>query len=129
MIKFLFTLLCTLALVINTSAAQALTITLNGVTGRSCPYERVVTGIDGNITVFCQPEWTGVGIASIPKGFGNSCTYIGVVVQNNGNIQATCSGMPPAIPMVPNIPASARNLGVYVDKNGMWAWVRPPNGV
>lgn len=107
---------------------HAATISLIGVTTGACPYNIAYTDAYGNVTVMCEPNWTGVGIARIEKGYGNSCNYWKITTRNNGYIQASCQ--PPIVSNTPapDVPHASRtkddgkNLSVCVDKNGMYAW-------
>ncbi|MEG7741723.1 hypothetical protein U2084_14895, partial [Listeria monocytogenes] len=78
-----------------------------------------------------------VGVASIGstviKKF-NTCKYLSVATYSNGNIQGLCS-----LPRVEKNPIHVpfknisykggnrdKNLGTYIDANGMYAWVPMP---
>lgn len=122
--------------ILSALPAFGATITLNGTEYNSCPYSVAYTDYNGNIAVTCTND-AGVGVASIGstviKKF-NTCKYLSVAVYSNGNIQGLCSlhrveKNPIHVPFK-NISYKGgnrdKNLGTYIDANGMYAWVPMP---
>jgi len=117
-----------------TSESVYKTITLSGTEYNTCPYTVAITDYKGNIIVNCT-SGSGVGVASINSikvvKRINTCNYISVAMFSNGNIHAVCSLTSPTSPAVP--PQARykggnrdKNLGTYIDANGMYAWVPMP---
>lgn len=135
MFKYVYVILLAITLT-ACQQSDAATITLNGTEYSSCPYSVAYTDQNGNIAVTCTND-AGVGIASIGstvlKKF-NTCKYIGVVMYSNGNIQGLCSLSKAAVTPTPAPVSQAKykggnrdkNLGTYIDANGMYAWVPMP---
>jgi len=114
-------------------SVHANTITLQGTEFNSCPYTQASTDYKGDIIVTCTHDAIGIGIAMIGsnviKKF-NSCRYLVTTMYSNGNIHAVCGlPIPNTTSPLPKTKGDGKNLAVYVDENGMWAWVPVPNGV
>ena len=135
----MFKYVCAIILAITLTACQqsdAATITLNGTEYNSCPYSVAYTDYNGNIVVTCTTD-VGVGVASIGstviKKF-NTCKYLSVAMYSNGNMHALCSlskaDVTPTPPPISQVKYKGgnrnKNLDIYIDTNGMYAWVPMP---
>ena len=114
-----------------TSESVYKTITLRGTEYNTCPYTVAIADYKGNIIVNCT-SGSGVGVASIISEKVikriNTCNYLSVAMFSNGNLHAVCSlASPTASPQAKYKGGNRdKNLGTYIDANGMYAWVPMP---